>query len=165
MGLSVQQVESYQQIYNSEPYILIPIGPQQQLVTFLIDTGAQISILTQHDAEKLGVRPRQQRVKITGVNGASVLCQTTKVNLWLPGEKPVLSACFAIKTHKKSILGFDVLNGRAWHLPDGSAWSFRSNPNPDKNQDSAQPLRFPMERLLMCRNTRFLLRHGLEFQR
>jgi len=52
LGLSVQQVESYQRIHNNGPYILNPVGPQQQLTKFLIDTGAQISILTQQDAEK-----------------------------------------------------------------------------------------------------------------
>lgn len=37
--------------------------------------GAQSSILTQQDAEKLVVRPGWQRVKVTGVNGEHVICQ------------------------------------------------------------------------------------------
>ncbi|KAK4810669.1 hypothetical protein QYF61_007469, partial [Mycteria americana] len=103
------------------------------------DTGAQISLLTQQDAEKLGVRPRRQRVKITGVNGVSVQCQTAKVNLWLPGEKRMSSTRFAIKNHHENILGFDVLNGRTWRLPNGSVWSFGSNinPNPSRNREAA----------------------------
>ena len=64
-------------------YILIPVGPCQQLVKFLIDTEAQISMLTQQDAEQPGVRPRWRRVEVTGVNGASVVCQTAKINLSL----------------------------------------------------------------------------------
>lgn len=36
-------------------YILILVGPQQQLVKFLIGMGGQISILSQQDAEKLGM--------------------------------------------------------------------------------------------------------------
>lgn len=36
-------------------YILIPVGPWGQLVKRLIDTAAQSSVLTQQDAEKLGV--------------------------------------------------------------------------------------------------------------
>ena len=74
-------MEAYQWINNNGPYVLIPVGPRQQLVKFLIDTGAQISILTQQDAEKLGVQPGQQRVKITRANEASVVCSTVKVNV------------------------------------------------------------------------------------
>ncbi|KAK4819549.1 hypothetical protein QYF61_007060 [Mycteria americana] len=138
LGLPVQKVEAYQWISDNGPYILIPAGPQRQLVKFLIDTGAQISLLTQQDAEKLGVRPRRQRVKITGVNGVSVQCETAKVNLWLPGEKHMLSTRFAIKDHHENILGFDVLNGRTWRLPNGSVWSFGSNidPNPSRNREA-----------------------------
>ena len=99
LDLPVWQVESYQWINNNGPYILIPVGPRRQLVKFLIDMGAQISILTQQDAKMLGVRPGQQRAKITRVNGTSAICQTAKVNLWLPGEKRMSSSCFAVKYH------------------------------------------------------------------
>ncbi|KAK4810566.1 hypothetical protein QYF61_004529 [Mycteria americana] len=139
LGVPVRKVEAYQWISDNGPYILIPVGPRGQLVKFLIDTGAQISLLTQQDAEKLGVRPRRQRVKITGVNGVSVQCQTAKVNLWLPGEKRMSRTRFAIKDHHENILGFDVLNGRTWRLPNGSVWSFGSNidPNPSRNREAA----------------------------
>lgn len=50
---------------------------------FLLYTGAQVSVFTQQDAQKLGVQPVQQRFKITGVNCTSVVCRTTQVNLWL----------------------------------------------------------------------------------
>lgn len=53
-----------------------PVG-SQQLTKFHIDTGAQISILVQQDADKLGVQLGQHRVKTTAVNGASVIHQTT----------------------------------------------------------------------------------------
>jgi len=77
------------------------------LTKFLIDTEAQISILTQQDAEKLSIQSRWQCVKITGVNGASAVCQTAKANLWLPGEKHMLSTHFAVKSHNENILGFN----------------------------------------------------------
>lgn len=77
---------------------------------FLIHTEVQISILTEQDAERLGVQPRQQTVKITGINRTSILWQTAKVNLWLPGKKH-MSTCFAIKNHNENIWGFVVLNG------------------------------------------------------
>lgn len=51
------------------------VGPQQ-LTKFTTDTGAQISILMQQDAEKLGVQLGQHRVKTTAVNGASFIHQT-----------------------------------------------------------------------------------------
>lgn len=57
---------------------LIHSNVKRQLVKFLIDTGAQISILTQQDVEKLPVQSRRQRFKITGVNGADVVCQTAR---------------------------------------------------------------------------------------
>uniref|UniRef100_A0A8C3K9U4 ribonuclease H n=1 Tax=Calidris pygmaea TaxID=425635 RepID=A0A8C3K9U4_9CHAR len=131
LGLPVRKVEAYQWINDNGPYILIPVGPRRQLVKFLIDTGAQIS--------KLGVRSRQQKVRITGANGGTDLCQTAKVSLWLPGEKRMSSNRFAIKVHYENILGFDILNGRTWCLPDGSVWSFGSNTdlNPCRNQEAA----------------------------
>jgi len=97
--------------------------------------GAQISILTQQDAEKLGMQTRRQQVKITGVNGISAICQTVKVNLWLPSKKRMSSTRFAIKDRSENILGFDVLNERTWHLPDGSIWFFGSSINPHPNEN------------------------------
>lgn len=44
------------------------------------------SVLMQWDAGKLGVLPRWKRVKITGLSGTSVICQTDKVNLWLEAD-------------------------------------------------------------------------------
>lgn len=55
MGLPARKAEAYQWIRDDGPYILISVGPQGQLVKFLTDTGAQISVLMQQDAEKLGV--------------------------------------------------------------------------------------------------------------
>ena len=84
------------------------------------------------------MRSEWQRVKITSVNGASVVCQTAKVNLWLPGEKRMSTTHFAIKDHHENILGFGVLNGRTWCLPNGNVWSFISNinPKPGRNREA-----------------------------
>lgn len=43
-------MEAYQNVSGDGPHILIPVGPQGQLVEFLIDRRAQISILTQEDS-------------------------------------------------------------------------------------------------------------------
>lgn len=90
---------------NSGSDILIPVGPRCQLTTFLIETGAQISILPQQDAKKAGAQLRQQRVKIPGVDGASVSCKTALVNLWLLGERHRPSAHLAGKNHNENVLG------------------------------------------------------------
>lgn len=97
--------------------------------------GTQISILTQQDAKRLSIQLRWPSVKVTGVNGASVICQSAKVNLWLSGKTCMVSTHFAVKDHNENILSFDVLKGQIWQLLDGSIWSFGSNgkPNPDGN--------------------------------
>ena len=97
-----------------------------------------MAILTQQDAEKLARRPGRQRAKITGVNGASAICQTAQVDLWLPAEKWMSSTHCPLNDHKENILGFHVLSRRAWCLPNGSGWSFgsRINPNPNKHQEA-----------------------------
>lgn len=43
------------------------------------------------------------RIKITGVNKASVICKAAKVNLWLLGEKQMLATRFAIKDCNENI--------------------------------------------------------------
>ena len=57
-GLPVRQREVYQWTSYDGPHILIPVCPQRQLVKFLIDRVAQISILIQQDAEKLHVQQK-----------------------------------------------------------------------------------------------------------
>lgn len=43
------------------------------------------------------------RIKITGVNKASVICQVATVKLRLVGEKQMLATHFAIKDHNENI--------------------------------------------------------------
>ena len=84
------------------------------------------------------MRSGRQRVKITAVNGASGVCQIARVNLWLPGEKRMSTTRFAIKDHHENIVGFDVLNGQTWRLPNGGVWSFgsTSDPNAGRNREA-----------------------------
>lgn len=70
--------------------------------------------------QEAGCMTQTLRVKITLVNGAHVICQAAKVNLWVLDEKWILATCFAIKDHNNSIWGFDVLNDQICCLPDGS---------------------------------------------
>ena len=139
LSLPVQKVTAYLRVSGDGPCILIPVGPQEQLVKFLKHLGAQISVLTQQDAEKLGMRSGQKRVKITSVKGVSFVCQTAKVDLWLLGENCMVTAHFAVQGDDENILGFDVLNRGTWCLPSGSMWSFSSNidPNPGRSGEAA----------------------------
>lgn len=113
----IQQEESYQCTHNNSPHILIPGGPPQLLMPFLIGKGTQIPVLTEQDTEKL------DRVEITGVNRASATCQSTKANLWLPGDKHMSSPQYAAKDHNGNILGFNVLSSQTWQLMQSSVWS------------------------------------------
>lgn len=84
---------------------------------FLIGKGTQIPVLTEQDTEKL------DRVEITGVNRASATCQSTKADLWLPGDKHMSSPQCAAKDHNGNILGFNVLSSQTWQLMQSSVWS------------------------------------------
>lgn len=50
LGLFVWRIETYQWDNTDSPHIYFPIGPQRQLVNFLIDTEAQMSIISSLDA-------------------------------------------------------------------------------------------------------------------
>lgn len=89
-------------------------------MTFLTSKGTQIPVLTQQDTEKL------DRVELTGVKRASATCETTKANLWLPGDKHMSSPHFAAKDHNENILGFNVLSSQTWQLMQSNICFSRS---------------------------------------
>lgn len=163
LGLPVQKVEAYQLISDDGPYILIiPVGPWGQLVKFLIDMGAQISILTQKDAEKLGMQSGWQRVKITSVNRATVVC-------WTYGSRGG-NACCLLALQLQVIVKIFLVSmfltaepGACWR---GSVWSHGSNTNPNLGRHwatTAQVLHTAphslMQWSLTYRNIRFLRQH------
>lgn len=69
-------MEADQWLGDDGPYILIPVSPQGQLVTFLRNTGAQISVATQ-DAKQQSTRSIWQTAEASTVNCTSVVlnCQ------------------------------------------------------------------------------------------
>lgn len=67
MGLIFQDEEDDEWIGGDGPYILTPVSPRGQLATFLINTGAQISMVTQ-DAKKQSKRSIWQTVEVSSVN-------------------------------------------------------------------------------------------------
>lgn len=64
-------MEADQWIGDDGPYILTPLSPQGQLATFLINTGGQISTVTQ-EAKKQGMRSIWQAAEASSVNCTSV---------------------------------------------------------------------------------------------
>lgn len=53
-----------------EPFITVSIGPKKIFVDVLIDTGAQISVITNKTAEDLNIKPSHSKlmcIRITGV--------------------------------------------------------------------------------------------------
>jgi len=107
-----------------ETVIAIPVGPKKVFVNFLIDTGAQISVITKETATSLKVKPGHRKVKFTGVDGVIRKCPTAKITLWFPGEQRLTHTEVLVGAANTNILGFDLLYGRVWKLPDGSVWSF-----------------------------------------
>ncbi|KAK4830063.1 hypothetical protein QYF61_008401 [Mycteria americana] len=120
---SARQVLAIQWLSDeySDPTIAIPIGPRKILVNFLIDTGVQISVITHETTQALGMRPGRRRVKFTGIEKE---CTAEKKSPWLLEERRLTRAEVLASAAYTNILGFDILRGRMWKLPDGTVWSF-----------------------------------------
>jgi len=69
-----------------DPVIAIPVGPKKVFVNFLIDTAAQILVITKETATCLNVKPGCRKVIFTGIDGVIRKCPTAKTTLWLLGE-------------------------------------------------------------------------------
>ncbi|GAB0209671.1 pol-like protein ENS-3 [Grus japonensis] len=83
-----------------------------------------MSVITKETAERLNVKPGRHKVKFTRIDGIVKECPTAKIALWLPGERKLTRTEVLVGAANTNILGFDVLSGRVWKLPDGSLWSF-----------------------------------------
>lgn len=94
---------------------------------FLIDTGAQISVLNRRQADKLGIKPSRKAINIVGVTAVAERCPLARTHLLLPGEKRTKAVEVALSPYKANILGFDILAGRRWCLLNGEIWSFGSH--------------------------------------
>ena len=108
----------------NEPIIALPIGPWKILTEFLIDTGAQMSVITNKTAQLLGIKSTRCKVKFMGIDGVIKTCPTAKITLWLPGEQRMTKKEVLVGAAPTNILGFDLLHGRVWKLPNGTVWSF-----------------------------------------
>ncbi|KAK4816905.1 hypothetical protein QYF61_024915 [Mycteria americana] len=101
-------------------------GDPRISLEFLINTGAQISVLNKQQANELGIKPSRKAINIIGVTGAAERCPLARTQFWLPGEKWMTAVEVALSPYKGNILGFDILAGKQWRRPNGSLWSFGS---------------------------------------
>lgn len=112
---------------HSDPIIAIPVEPPKILVNFLIDTRTQMSVITHETAQTLSITPGQHRVKFMGINGVENQCPTAKISPWLPEEQKLTRIEVLVGAAYTNILGFDILHGCMWKLPDGTVWSFATH--------------------------------------
>lgn len=114
--------------YNHSPpsYKHIPIGPKWIILEFLIDTGAQISVLNKQQGDELGIKISRKPINIIGVKDEAERCTLAPTQFWLPGEKWVMAAKVVLSSDKENILGFDILLDKQWYLPDSRIWNFGS---------------------------------------
>lgn len=69
--------------------------PKNKLLTFLVDTGAQISALTKQDATTWGAVPSKWPLLVVDVLGVSQPVPTTAVSLTLLGEEAAIAITVA----------------------------------------------------------------------
>lgn len=96
---------------RDKPHIYLPLGPIKYPLKYMIDRGAQISLNTPRDAEKLDIGFKRNRVHAPQLNGQSNLCYTAKVCVCLSGERQWTSHTLAIREHEENILGYSVFKG------------------------------------------------------
>lgn len=80
-----------------------------QPVTFLIDTGASISVLTANDAAAIGVRGTGNRM-VLGLGGPTP-ARTVRVDLEVQGKKIEDLEMVIVDSASQSLLGLDVIHG------------------------------------------------------
>lgn len=80
-----------------------------QPITFLIDTGASISVLTASDASAIGVRGTGKRM-VLGLGGPTP-AQTVIVDLEVRGKKIEGLEMVIVDSASQSLLGLDVIHG------------------------------------------------------
>jgi len=91
----------------NEPIIALP---RTILTEFLIDTGAQMSVITNKTAQLLGIKPTRRKVKFMGIDGVIKTCPTAKITLWLPGEQRITRKEVLVGAAHPNLLGFDLLH-------------------------------------------------------
>lgn len=96
-------------------------------MTFLLDTGAQVSALQTYDAIRYGIVPDKK-----GLIGADTFDNlqsqpAAKVKCWLSGDASVTETLMIIGPFLVNLLGLDILKGKSWIDDKGRQWSFGSD--------------------------------------
>lgn len=106
--------------------IYSPVGLENILWNkYVIDRGAQISLNTPMDTEKLDISFKRNRAHAPDFIEQSNLCCTAKVCLCLPGERQWTSNILAVTEQGENTLGYNIFKGEVWQLPDKNIWPFR----------------------------------------
>lgn len=101
------------------------VVPKRAPVTFLIDTtGAQISALTEEDAQRCGVIPSKRNICVLNALGSTEVMNVVPVKLMLPGEEGTITIDMVVGNIPTNLLGIDALKGRGWEDSEGLLWTF-----------------------------------------
>jgi len=105
--------------------ITVAVGPKKRPVTFLIDTGAQITALSRVEAERCGISvPSKSLMTVLNALGKTQKVPMTPVMLWLPREEDPVDTMVAVGPFQMNLLGMDVLKGKQLRDTQGNSWSF-----------------------------------------
>jgi len=67
--------------------IMVVVGPKRRPVTFLVDTGAQITVLSRVEEERCGISVPSKSLIVLNALGKTQIVPMTLVTFWLPGEE------------------------------------------------------------------------------
>jgi len=102
--------------------ITVAVGPRRRPVTFLVDTGAQITALSWVEAERCGIPVQQpDSFKCLGENPDSA---HDSGDIMALGEEDPVDTMVAMGPFQLNLLGMDVVKGKQWRDTQGSSWSF-----------------------------------------
>jgi len=104
--------------------ITVAVGPKRRPVTFLVDTGAQITALSWVKEERHGISVPSKRLIFLNNLGKIQTVPMTPVTLWLLGEEDPMDTMVAVGLFQMKLLGMDVLKGKQWHDTQRNSWSF-----------------------------------------
>ena len=104
------------------------VGPKQVPVTFLVDTGAQISAIKTEDVIRSGVWLSKQRLFVADAFGTVQAQALATVKLRLSGEEMTTVVVMVTGPFPLNLLELDVLRGKVWTDDKGGSWSFGAPP-------------------------------------
>jgi len=94
--------------------ITVAVGPRRRPVTFLIDTGAQITALRRVESERCGISVLLKHLIVLNALGKTQTVPMTPGTLWLPGEEEPVDTMVTVGPFQMNLLGTDILKGKQW---------------------------------------------------